>query len=92
MENTAQWQNAVIMVLHIYGKIKKTRHCNIMESLPDPLSQACGNTHANVYFKEHDSERVLSATPLKQELRGFWEGIALLCPTAVREDKSHILW
>lgn len=63
-----------------------------MESLPDPLSQDCGNTDANVYFKDHDSQRVLSISPLKQELRGFWEGIALLCPTAVQEDKSYILW
>lgn len=63
-----------------------------MDSLPDPLSQACGNTDANVYFKDHDSQRDLSIFPLKQELRGFWEGIALLCPAAVQEDKSNILW
>lgn len=77
---------------HLRKKKKKNPHCNIIESLPDPLSQACGNTDANVYFKDHDSQRVLSVSPLKQELRGFWEGIAPLCPTAVQEDKSNILW
>lgn len=63
-----------------------------MESLPNPLSQACENTDANVYFKDHDSQGLLSIPSLKQELRGFWEGSALLYPTAVQEDKSNILW
>lgn len=91
MENVEQWQRAVIMVSHINKKKKKKTHCNIIESLSDLLSQACGNTDANVYFKDHDLQGVLSIAPLKKELRGFWEGIALLYPTAVQEDKSNIL-
>lgn len=93
MENIDQWQRAVIMVSHINKKTKKNiTHCNIIESLSAPLSQACGNTDENVYFKDHDLQGVLSIAPLKKELRGFWEGIALLYPTAVQEDKSNILW
>lgn len=34
----------------------------------------------------------LESAPLKQKLRGFWEGIAPLCPTALQEEKSNILW
>jgi len=42
MESTEQWQST-IMVLHIYGKKKRRKKnlCNLMESLPDLLSQAC---------------------------------------------------
>lgn len=87
MENIDQWLSAA----HLQKK-KKITHWNIIDSLSDPLSQACGNTDANVYFKDHDLQRVLSIPPLKKELRGFWEGIALLYSTAVQEDKSNILW